>query len=344
VTAATPKVFISYRRGETAGHAGRLYDALAARFGEGNVFMDVEQAPGIDFVDRIGEAVGGCDALLVVMGPGWAGRRLAEPGDLVRVEVEAALRRPDVTVIPVLVAGAQMPAPDALPESVRALSRRNAQELSDLRWRYDVGRIVDALAERLEGSAPEPGRGRRRVLAGAVAAVVLLGAVGAVLAVAGVFSGGGDPGQTAAAGSGAARPEPSSPTTDDALRLVDDYARRYEARDAAGLGRLMSPGVVLKDGATAERRGRDRVVAALRGELAKTGTRQLAFDWDDEHADATEDALEVIGPYAITAGGAAQETGNFGVRLKIIGSALLIDELCFDCPDLERPGRLLQAP
>ena len=69
---ATPKVFISYRREETAGHAGRLYDAIGARFGERNVFMDVDLAPGIDFVEQITEAVGACDALLVVMGPTWA--------------------------------------------------------------------------------------------------------------------------------------------------------------------------------------------------------------------------------------------------------------------------------
>jgi TIR domain len=70
VTVADPKLFISYRREETAGHAGRLYDAVAARFGERNVFMDVDLAPGVDFVDTITEAVVDCDVLLVVRGRG----------------------------------------------------------------------------------------------------------------------------------------------------------------------------------------------------------------------------------------------------------------------------------
>ena len=85
---AGPRVFITYRREETGAHAGRLDDALAARFAEDNVFMDVDLAPGVDFVERIGEAVGACDVLIVVMGPDWAtvtdesGRaRLADPED-----------------------------------------------------------------------------------------------------------------------------------------------------------------------------------------------------------------------------------------------------------------------
>jgi len=215
MNAGAPKVFISYRREETAGHAGRLYDAIAARFGEHNVFMDVELAPGLDFVEQITEAVGACDALLVVIGPRWAAAsdggsnsRLADPKDFVRLEVETALRRPDLRVIPLLVAGARMPDPDDLPESVRALSRRNALELSDLRWRDDVRRLVSALEEQLggphgrlaapTGAPPVATRiSRRRWLLVGAAAVVA--AVAVVLAL--ELSGGGKKG---AGGSGAA--------------------------------------------------------------------------------------------------------------------------------------------
>ena len=202
---ATPKVFISYRREETAGHAGRLYDAIGARFGERNVFMDVDLAPGIDFVEQITEAVGACDALLVVMGPTWATTlddrghaRLADPNDFVRLELETALRRPDVRVIPLLVAGARMPDPDDLPESVRTLARRNALGLSDLRWRDDVRRLVSTLDELREGprdlaetaagdppAATGPTRRRWLLLAGAALAVG-----GIALAATLVFDGG----------------------------------------------------------------------------------------------------------------------------------------------------------
>jgi hypothetical protein len=154
-----PKVFISYRREDTSGHAGRLYDAMAARFGEPNVFVDVDLDPGVDFVHRIREAIGACRVLLVVMGPRWAtlpdeagDPRLADAEDFVRLEVETALNRPDLTVIPVLVAGGQMPDPDDLPEGLRPLTRRNAIELSDMRWRYDVGRLNGPLDGLLTGS------------------------------------------------------------------------------------------------------------------------------------------------------------------------------------------------
>jgi hypothetical protein len=181
---ADPSVFISYRREETAGHAGRLYDEMVERLGAGNVFMDVDLEPGIDFVERITTAVGGCRALLVVMGPRWAvgadgnGQpRITDPADFVRLEVETALARPRVTVIPVLVAGARMPAPEQLPEPLRPLARRNAIELSDQRWRYDVGRLLDAIAGLLAprpAPTPEPGvakpLGPLRVLEGAVVA------------------------------------------------------------------------------------------------------------------------------------------------------------------------------
>jgi hypothetical protein len=132
---------------------------MAAQLGEHNVFMDVELAPGVDFVERITDAVGGCHVLLVIIGPQWAtlsnggaAPRIAQPDDFVRLEVETALRRDDVTVIPVLVGGARMPDPGELPDSVRALARRNALELSDMRWRTDIQRLVDRLNELLAGT------------------------------------------------------------------------------------------------------------------------------------------------------------------------------------------------
>ncbi len=147
-SAPGPKVFITYRREETGPHAGRLYDAMVARYGEDNVFMDVDMAPGVDFVERITEAVAACQVLIVVMGPRWATvanekgtARLADPEDFVRLELETGLRRPDVTPIPVLVSGAQMPNREDLPSEVQAITRRNAIELSDQRWRSDVGRL-----------------------------------------------------------------------------------------------------------------------------------------------------------------------------------------------------------
>jgi TIR domain-containing protein len=160
--AQAQKVFICYRREETAAYAGRIYDAMVDQFGEENVFMDVDMAPGVDFERRITEIVSGCVALLVVMGPRWAEtteedgqRRIDNPGDFVRLEVETGLERPDLTPIPVLVDGARMPRREDLPAEIRGIARRNAIELSDARWGYDVGRLMSALDELLP-DRPEP--------------------------------------------------------------------------------------------------------------------------------------------------------------------------------------------
>lgn len=166
---SAPRVFICYRREETAAHAGRLYDSMVARFGEGNVFMDVDLAPGVDFVERITQVVSGCLVLIVVIGRNWAtvkdehgGVRIADPTDFVRLEIETGLSHPDVTPIPVLVSGARMPKPGELPPELRAITRRNALELSDARWGYDVGRLIAALDElladigRTEAADPTP--------------------------------------------------------------------------------------------------------------------------------------------------------------------------------------------
>ncbi len=156
--ASTPaqRVFISYRRQDSAAYAGRLYDAMVARFGERNVFMDLDLAPGVDFVERITEAVSACQVLIEIIGPTWAtvkndeGEvRIADPEDFVRLELEIALKRPEVTVIPVLVSGAQMPDRQDLPPELGAIARRNALELSDKRWRYDIGQLISALEELL---------------------------------------------------------------------------------------------------------------------------------------------------------------------------------------------------
>lgn len=147
------KIFISYRRGDSAGHAGRLFDSLREAFGHEQVFMDVsgDIEPGVDFGTTIETAVGSCEILIVMIGPGWldathpdGGRRLEDPEDWVRLEVATALRR-DVRVVPVLVNGARVPDADALPADLKALVRRNAIELSETRWNYDVQTLVTTL-------------------------------------------------------------------------------------------------------------------------------------------------------------------------------------------------------
>jgi hypothetical protein len=173
--AQPPNIFISYRRADTEGHAGRLSDDLKERFGERvRVFMDFDSiSAGEDFVKVIHDAVGSCHALIAMIGRNWltvtdaktGKRRLDSTNDHVRVEVASALKR-NVRVIPVLVQGATMPSEDELPDDLKPLAVRNALEISSARWDYDVERLIQVLEKVLPPLPPPNGRGRERRFAG----------------------------------------------------------------------------------------------------------------------------------------------------------------------------------
>src|SRR6516162_155556 len=146
------KLFINYRREDTAPYAGRLYDRLISHFDEEQVFIDIDQIePGEDFVEVINRKVSACDIAIVAIGPHWLSatdasgkRRLDDEEDFVRMEIVAALQR-NIRVIPVLVGGARMPGRHDLPEALAPLSRRNAIDLSETRFHADVNRLIEAI-------------------------------------------------------------------------------------------------------------------------------------------------------------------------------------------------------
>jgi hypothetical protein len=147
----TPSVFISYRR-DDAAYAGRLFDRLGARFSEESIVIDLRLEPGADWVAAVESTVGAADIGLVLIGPQWARgsdvdgtRRLHDPGDMVRREIDVMLNSPRTLTVPVLVGGARMPMPQDLPEELRALSCLQALEVSDTRWDYDVARLIDVI-------------------------------------------------------------------------------------------------------------------------------------------------------------------------------------------------------
>lgn len=153
-------IFLSYRRGPgTSETVGRLYDRLAVRFGKDMVFMDVDTVrPGMDFVEAISREIGSSQAVLAIIDPNWAtdttGRdRISEHGDYVRLEVASALRQ-GVTVIPVLVLGAQMPSSSALPPDLRPLTRRHAIVLAHERFNTDVLPLEQELEILVGGRRP----------------------------------------------------------------------------------------------------------------------------------------------------------------------------------------------
>src|ERR1700730_7909019 len=150
----TTRIFINYRRDDAAGDAGRLHDALSARFGIGAVFMDIDAIqPGADFAEVNNQAVRSCDFLVTVIGKNWltwaddtGRRRLDDEQDLVRLEIESALER-NIRVIPALVQGAPMPRRNQLPVSLAKMAGRQAFEISHARWKSDVERLIATLEE-----------------------------------------------------------------------------------------------------------------------------------------------------------------------------------------------------
>jgi TIR domain len=147
-------IFLSYRRDDAEGQAGRLYGDLAQAFGEGFVFMDVAGiGAGLDFRKVIDKHVTSCAVLLALIGPEWldakdstGSRRLDDPTDFVRLETAAALRR-DIPVVPILVRGARMPRPEQLPEDLKDLAYRNGAELTHARWSSDMEILVKELKQ-----------------------------------------------------------------------------------------------------------------------------------------------------------------------------------------------------
>ena len=257
------RIFISYRRGDTAYPAGWLYDRLADHYGRDQIFKDVDDIElGDDFVEVITGAVGSCDVLLALIGDKWLAitdahgrRRLDDPDDFVRLEIEAALAR-KVRVIPVLVGGAAMPSADELPDSMARLARRQALELSPDRFEFETTRLLSALDEALDEikaaqtepdataqvaqatairpstALPEPRRGSSRtwLLAGAGIAVMSL-----VLIMALVANRGTTPSTTRSAPPSSATGEPTtsppaapitSPAANEPVLLRDEFSSR----------------------------------------------------------------------------------------------------------------------
>ena len=167
---ALRSVFVNYRRNDSEGEAGRLFDDLTAHFSQASVFMDVAAIePGRDFRKAIDQNVANCNVLLAIIGPQWldakdalGNRRLDNANDFVRIELASALRR-DIPVIPLLVRGARMPRADQLPDDLKDLHYRNAMELTHTRWKSDVHVLILALRPYLDppDDATEADKDRR---------------------------------------------------------------------------------------------------------------------------------------------------------------------------------------
>jgi hypothetical protein len=187
------QVFLSYRRSDAGGHAGRLAETLASRIGRHRVVLDVTAAGGEPLAAAVDRALARCDAMLAVIGPGWvraagpAGlRRLFQPDDYVHVELARALRR-GMPVIAVLVGGTTLPAPADLPPDLRGIVRQPAATVRDETWREDVAMLLRRIEDIRANIDARRGRSsggtrRRPVVVGAALVAVIALVAGALWA------------------------------------------------------------------------------------------------------------------------------------------------------------------
>ena len=157
------RIFLSYRRDDSAGYAGRVQDRLVREFGRDVLFMDVDAIPlGVNFATFLNNEVAKCEVLLAVIGPNWldarneAGtRRLDDPHDFVRIEIGAALQR-NIAVIPILLDGAKVPKANQLPKDLDELSLRNGLDVRHASFHNDIDKLVRGLKVQLaEANAKE---------------------------------------------------------------------------------------------------------------------------------------------------------------------------------------------
>jgi hypothetical protein len=183
-----PGIFISYRRDDSGGYAGRLFDVLVARFGADQTFMDLDDIQGgDDFAAVIDEKVAHCDVLLALVGERWlmiagadGSRRLDAASDFVRLEIAGALAR-GVRVVPVLVGGAHMPGREELPVSLAAFAGHQAVELRDARFHADAEQLIEMLRKTVPGLREGPRRTQWRRWAPAAAAVLIAATAAVVM-------------------------------------------------------------------------------------------------------------------------------------------------------------------
>ena len=147
-------IFISYRRSDTEGEASRLAEDLREKLMDVQIFRDVETiSPGEVFPEALARALADCVVQLALIGPTWLDardedgkRRLDDSNDWVRQEIRQALES-KVRVIPVTCRGAVPPKESALPSDIAMFAQRQAVEIDNNRWRYDVDQLIDRLVQ-----------------------------------------------------------------------------------------------------------------------------------------------------------------------------------------------------
>jgi hypothetical protein len=291
-------IFLSYRRDDTAGEAGRLAEHLARRFGQDRVFLDIDTiAPGADFTSELEHALVGTTVVLVIIGRRWVTaadahgrRRLDAPDDFVRQEIVTALQR-GTRLIPVLVQNAAMPTPADLPDVLAPLASRQAIAIQHEEFGADTQRLADAIAPLLEPKGS--GATLSRPVVAAVTVVALLAVV---------LLGWRWQQSTAEAVATARAAEQAEATRQARQQEVDDLVRVADAqRERGQLSDALTTleRAVLLDADTSR-------ATTLEEDVAMQWIRGLAVESGQRFADAMKTPLAVLDRAAPFAGGSRQ--------------------------------------
>jgi tetratricopeptide (TPR) repeat protein len=168
------KIFISYRQADNPDFVDRIRDRLTAKYGDDNVFMDfVSIPPGVQFVDYIRDSMRKCDAVIAIIGPKWVElfqeKAAKFQDDYVRIELGLALEL-GKPILPICIAGAQVPAGSVLPPELRPLLSFNFAFLDRMTFADRIGRVLQGLEEAIQLSKPTGG-GQNKVSTGETPAV-----------------------------------------------------------------------------------------------------------------------------------------------------------------------------
>lgn len=183
------KIFVNYRRDDSASHAMNIAQYLENAFGRENVFIDVDRfKAGQHFPEVLADKVRSCNAMLVVIGPNWlnmrdpatGSRRLDQPGDWVRLEIQAALAR-GICVIPILVGGAKFPLKRDLPPELHSLYDRHHVVVTTSGFRYEMAGLAKDIAEVI--GSPNSSPWNRRIMPIAFRLSIVAALVGAIVSV-----------------------------------------------------------------------------------------------------------------------------------------------------------------
>jgi hypothetical protein len=179
------KIFVNYRRDDAAGDARGVRDGLAAKFGEPNIFMDVDDLrPGQRFDVELARALDACDVFVAIIGPRWMDvlrqRHADRQYDYVRAEIAAALHR-GITIIPVRVGHEgnmpRLPLPEELPEDLRVLAFHQKHDVVHERFRRDIMDLIAAIESLKKSKVTAAVRPSKRITLKQAIAALYVGAI-----------------------------------------------------------------------------------------------------------------------------------------------------------------------